>query len=134
MKHFLTFICLLSISFSAQAQLQSFKKQDALQLVLKNPQVLSSVTPKNGEIKSSYSSVISTGGILNQKFIVRLGVENQDHEKNIRSCYNDIQVDSIVKAIKNSKGELVTQNELVIKKIGNTVCKNSLALAARIQQ
>ncbi|AGH95655.1 hypothetical protein [Pseudobdellovibrio exovorus] len=142
MKHFLAFICLLSTSLSAQAQLQSFKKQDALQVVLKSPQVLSIITPKTADIASShnstynsmYSSVISSGGILNQKFIVRLGVENQDREHKMRSCYNDIHVDSIVKAIKNSKGELVTKNELVIKKISNKVCKNSLALAAGVQQ
>ena len=131
MKQILTITALLSISFSANAQLSLFKNQDAIQTVLNDSQVISRIASSHAETQSASVSIVSTGNPLNKKFIVRVATRTST-PIGLRVCYNDINVDSEIKTVKNTSGTLTAINQLVIKKINSSVCKKPSAVASRI--
>lgn len=126
-----TLIGLLSICWSAHAELKHFKNQDAIQKVLNDPQVMTRISGYHSAADSASVSVVSHGSSLNKKFIVRIAVKNNT-ANGIRVCYNDVSVDSELNATRDLNGSLKTISELVVKKVNPGVCKKTSALATRI--
>lgn len=131
MSRFLTFLTLVSISFSVRAELVLFKNQDAIQKVLTSPEIVSRLATARSETRSASVSAVSYGNALNKKFIVRIATKT-DTAAGTRVCYNDINVDSEINAEKKADGTLQTISRLVIKKINPGVCGKPSAVASRI--
>lgn len=131
MVRLMTIVGLLSICWSAHAELKTYKNQDAIQKVLNDSQIMTQISGPGAAAESASVSAVSHGSSLNKKFIVRIAVKNNT-ANGTRVCYNDINVDSELNAVRDQHGNLKTITQLVVKKINPSVCKKASALATRI--
>lgn len=131
MVRLLTIVGLMSICWSAHAELKQFKNQDAIQKVLTDSKTMSQIANQTTSTESASVSVVSHGNALNKKFIVRIAVKSNT-SNGTRICYNDISVDSEINAARDQSGAVKTINQLVVKNVAPSVCKKTSALASRI--
>ena len=131
------FIGLLSIFLSIPLWAQEptaltvFKNQDALQKVLTNQNLINSLSSQRSDISATQISVVSSGRYFNKKFIVRLS-QTVATPAGLKTCYNDINLESEILPPKELNSFSAMSNQLVIKKILPAVCGKKTSITASI--